>query len=49
MTILAHSQRSETMQKLSLSRGVVPLFFDAAAFEQDTVDGRAIEFLLDGG
>ena len=25
------------------------LFFDAAAFDHDSVDGRAIEFLLDGG
>jgi pyruvate kinase len=49
LPIFALSQRSETLQKLSLCRGVVPLFFDAAAFEQDTVDGRAIEFLLDGG
>jgi pyruvate kinase len=28
---------------------VVPLFFDATAFDHDSVDARAIEFLLDGG
>jgi pyruvate kinase len=27
----------------------VPLFFDAAAFDHDTVEARAIEFLLDDG
>lgn len=49
LPIFALSRLSETLQQLSLCRGVVPLFFDAAAFEQDSVDGRAIEFLLDGG
>ena len=27
----------------------MPLFFDATAFDQDSVEPRAIEFLLDGG
>jgi pyruvate kinase len=49
LPIFALSRLSETLQQLSLCRGVVPLFFDAAAFDQDSVDGRAIEFLLDGG
>lgn len=48
LPIFALSRQSETLQKLSMCRGVVPLFFDAAAFDQDAVDGRAIEFLLDG-
>jgi pyruvate kinase len=49
LPIFALSHLSETLQKLSLCRGVVPLFFDAAAFDQDSVDGRAIEYLVDGG
>lgn len=49
LPIFALSRLSETLQKLCLCRGVVPLFFDADAFDQDSVDGRAIEFLLDGG
>ncbi|MCB1843029.1 MAG: pyruvate kinase [Halioglobus sp.] len=47
--IFALSHLSETLQKLCLCRGVVPLFFDAAAFDHDSVETRAIEFLLDGG
>lgn len=46
--IYALSHRSETLQRLCLCRGVVPLFFDASAFDQDHVEARAIEFLLDG-
>ena len=49
LPIFALSHLSETLQKLCLCRGVVPLYFDAEAFDQDSVDGRAIEFLLDGG
>ncbi len=49
LPIFALSNLSETLQKLCLCRGVVPLYFDAAAFDVDSVDGRAIEFLLDGG
>ncbi len=47
--IFALSDQSETLQKLSLCRGVVPLYFDASAFDSDSVEGRAIEFLRDGG
>ena len=49
LPIFALSHLSETLQKLCLCRGVVPLFFDAAAFDHDTVEARAIEFLLDDG
>lgn len=48
LPIFALSHRSETLQKLSLCRGVIPLFFDATAFDEDSVEARAIEFLLDG-
>ena len=47
--IFALSSRSATLQKLCLCRGVVPLFFDASAFDSDAVEARAMEFLLDGG
>lgn len=49
LPIFALSHHSTTLQKLCLCRGVIPLFFDATAFDQDTVEARAIEFLLDGG
>ena len=49
LPIFALSHSSETLQKLCLCRGVIPLFFDATAFDQDSVEPRAIEFLLDGG
>jgi len=48
LPIFALSQFSETLQKLCLCRGVVPLFFDASAFDHDRIDDMAIEFLLDG-
>ena len=49
LPIFALSHRSATLQKLCLCRGVIPLFFDATAFDPDSVEARAIEFLLDGG
>ncbi|MEM8661288.1 MAG: pyruvate kinase, partial [Pseudomonadota bacterium] len=48
LPIFALSNRSDTLQKLSLYRGVVPLYFDAPAFDRETVEASAIEFLLDG-
>lgn len=49
LPIFALSSSAETLQRLCLCRGVVPLFFDATAFDPDSVEARAIEFLLDGG
>jgi pyruvate kinase len=49
LPIFALSNNPETLQRLCLCRGVVPLFFDASAFDPDSVEARAIEFLLDGG
>ena len=49
LPIFALSANSETLQKLSMCRGVIPLFFDTEAFDLDCVDSRAIEFLQDGG
>jgi pyruvate kinase len=49
LPIFALSSSPETLQRLCLCRGVVPLFFDASAFDADSVEARAIEFLLDGG
>tara|TARA_R110002110_G_scaffold205066_7_gene416910 strand:+ start:34098 stop:35477 length:1380 start_codon:yes stop_codon:yes gene_type:complete len=49
LPIFALSHHSETLQKLCLCRGVIPLFFDATAFDTDSVEARAIEFLFDGG
>ncbi|NQY04460.1 MAG: pyruvate kinase, partial [Halieaceae bacterium] len=47
LPIFALSHNSTTLQKLSLCRGVVPLYFDASAFDHDAVEARAIEFLRD--
>lgn len=49
LPIFALSHQSKTLQKLCLCRGVIPLFFDASAFDHDSVEARGIEFLLDGG
>jgi pyruvate kinase len=48
LPIFALSHHSDTLQKLCLCRGVVPLYFDSEAFDHDSVEARAIEFLLDG-
>ncbi|MFT5710726.1 MAG: pyruvate kinase [Halioglobus sp.] len=48
LPIFALSQHSETLQKLSMCRGVIPLYFDASVFDQDSVEPNAIELLRDG-
>ncbi len=48
LPIFALSHSAETLQRLSMCRGVIPLFFDASVFDQDSVEARAIEFLMDG-
>jgi len=47
--IFALSNNSRTLQRLCLCRGVVPLYFDSGAFEDDAVENRAIELLSDSG
>ena len=47
--IFALSNNEKTLQRLSLCRGVIPLYFDAAAFEGGEVDARAIEYIKSGG
>ena len=49
LPIFALSPNSETLQKLSMCRGVIPLFFDTEAFAEDDVESSAIEFLKAGG
>ena len=49
LPIFGLSNSAGTLQKLCLCRGVIPLYFDAGAFDRDEVDARAIEFLKDGG
>ncbi|MFV8818653.1 pyruvate kinase [Haliea sp. E17] len=48
LPIFGLSNNAETLQRLCLCRGVVPLYFDASAFEEEEVEARAIEFLKDG-
>jgi pyruvate kinase len=47
--IYALSHVPETLQRLCLCRGVVPLYFDASVFQPEDVEPAAIEFLMDGG
>lgn len=49
LPIFALSGRSETLQRLSLCRGVIPLYFDPDAFEPEDIEACAIEFLKDAG
>jgi pyruvate kinase len=49
LPIFALSSQSKTLQRLCLCRGVIPLYFDSTAFDPDSVESIAIEFLLDGG
>ncbi len=47
--IFALSSQLETLQRLCLCRGVIPLYFDAAAFAADELDAAAIEFIKSCG
>ncbi len=47
--IFALSANQQTLQRLCLCRGVVPLYFDATAFSPDEVDTRAIEYIKSCG
>jgi pyruvate kinase len=49
LPIFALSRRSDTLQRLALCRGVIPLFFDFTAFAPQDLEARTIEFLVDGG
>ena len=49
LPIFGLSRQHKTLQKLALCRGVIPLYFDATAFAAEDIEGRVMEFLLDGG
>ena len=47
--IFALSHNTQTLQRLCLCRGVMPLYFDTSAFGEDEVEARAIEFIKSCG
>ncbi|MEM0953495.1 MAG: pyruvate kinase [Pseudomonadota bacterium] len=47
--IFALSSNQLTLQRLSLCRGVIPLYFDQAAFNDEDVDIRVVEVIKSGG
>jgi len=47
--IFALSNSLTTLQRLCLCRGVIPLYFDASAFDNDEVEAAAIEFIKSSG
>jgi len=47
--IFSLSSNRSTLQRLSLCRGVIPLYFDVAAFDDEDVDSRVVEVLKSGG
>ena len=49
LPIFALSRNPETLQRLALCRGVIPLYFDITAFDMQDVDSRTMEFLSDAG
>jgi len=49
LPIFALSRRADTLQRLALCRGVIPLFFDFTAFYSEDLEARTLEFLIDGG
>lgn len=49
LPIFALSRNPETLQRLALCRGVIPLYFDVSAFDSRDVEARTMEFLSDAG
>ena len=49
LPIFALSRNPETLQRLALCRGVIPLYFDITAFDMRDVDSRTMEFFSDAG
>jgi pyruvate kinase len=47
LPIFGLSNRPRTLSRLSLCRGVVPLYFDAESFDEQSLENRVIDFLLD--
>lgn len=47
LPIFALSNKPRTLSRLSLCRGVIPLYFDAGSFEHDDIEVSAIEYLRD--
>jgi pyruvate kinase len=47
LPIFGLSNRPRTLARLSLCRGVIPLYFDADSFDQESLESQAIEFLRD--
>ena len=47
--IFALSGEVDTLTRLCLCRGVVPLYFDAGAFSPEEVDAQAIEYIKSCG
>ena len=49
LPIFGLSSNPRTLARLCLCRGVVPLYFDASAFDRQTTEVRTIEYLRDSG
>jgi pyruvate kinase len=49
LPIFALSNNARTLSRLSLCRGVIPLYFDDSVFDADSVENRSVEFLRDHG
>lgn len=47
LPIFGLSSIPQTLSRLSLCRGVIPLYFDAESFDPESVEARTIEYLRD--
>ena len=47
LPIFALSDQARTLSRLSLCRGVIPLYFDAGSLDQGSIEASVIEFLRD--